>query len=168
MRYVVKTQRKKREPRLSVIGSQKRKKKNGEKRYVETVCQKIKNKNGEKRYVEQPSNGETVCVVFFIFSFSVFFIDFILFNFLKEKKYFSKEEEINALFEACDLFDNIMDFINQYRTDIVKMKLLYTVLNEKLCDIFEICKNNKQFCVLFSCFIRIISFFIRFLKISLL
>ena len=151
MRYVVKTQRKKREPRLSVIGSQ-----------------KIKKKNGEKRYVEQPSNGETVCVVFFIFSFSVFFIDFILFNFLKEKKYFSKEEEINALFEACDLFDNIMDFINQYRTDIVKMKLLYTVLNEKLCDIFEICKNNKQFCVLFSCFIRIISFFIRFLKISLL
>ena len=51
MRYVVKPQRKKRELRLSVIGSQ-----------------KIKNKNGEKRYVE-PSNGETVCVVFFIFSF---------------------------------------------------------------------------------------------------
>ena len=68
MRYVVKTQRKKRELRLSVIGSQKIKNKNGEKRYVETVCQKIKNKNGEKRYVE-PSNGETVCVVFFIFSF---------------------------------------------------------------------------------------------------
>ena len=40
MRYVVKTQRKKREPRLSVIGSQKRKKK-----WRETLCRNGVSKN---------------------------------------------------------------------------------------------------------------------------
>ena len=59
---------------------------------------------------------------------------------------------------ALKLFDNICKYIKQYKNDKIKIILLYNSLNEKLCEIFEICKN-QEFDELFYPFKLVISFF---------
>ena len=104
--------------------------------------------------------------VFLLFYFFLLFYYFFIFLFYfrrektgrREPCFARKTKKTLESIHALKMFDIICKYIEQYKTDKIKIKQLYNTLNEKWCEIFEICKNQEfnelfyPFKVVISCF----------------
>ena len=105
-------------------------------------------------------------VFFVFFTFLFFLIFFLIFFIFKKRRKKTERRRRKSCFAkktkktleniyALKMFDDICKYIKQYKTDKIKIKLLYDILNE---EFFEICKY-QEFNELFYPFKVVISFF---------
>ena len=122
--------------------------------------------NGVRKIVLK-KNWYVFFCFFYFFIFYYFFLIFFIFK--KRRKKTERRRRRKSCFAkktkktleniyALKMFDDICKYIKQYKTDKIKIKLLYDILNE---EFFEICKYQEfnelfyPFKVVISCFFSI-------------